>query len=364
MVALLSWRSFLIVASGCTLAGLIILASRESAAGGPDGINREKQAMTLARGFQLEESGRVRSAIVEFTSHPHPMGSQRQEYLAGWLESWLKKAGLKVSQQSFTVETPAWSGAPKEQLVPGKPGRVRQTGHNILAWIPRPEAICRVLLASHYDTKRLNGDRFVGANDGASSSVALLFLAEYLNKRKKELPEKGCELHFVWFDGEEAVLPGWNDGQVSPEFGSVDNTYGSRHYVSLLRPCRKKFLCLPDETSSFPLTSMILMDMIGDRDLRLTLDRNSDPVLRTLAKKAARSLLGKDIFASWQSIEDDHTPFIKAGIPALNLINFEKLQHWHKPTDLPKHLSLTSMESVTKIAAFLALMQTTDESWF
>src|SRR6185503_12298119 len=135
---------------------------------------------------------------------PHPSGSEAIKKAQEYIESELKGFGLKVSGDAFSGETPRGP-------VPMK---------NIIAELPG-EKPGIVLITGHYDTKRQAG--FVGANDGGSSTAAVLEVARVLSKAKPEYT-----IWFVLFDGEEAVVD-WNtmDGR--------DNTYGSRHLASKLK---------------------------------------------------------------------------------------------------------------------------------
>src|SRR5262249_58060255 len=120
---------------------------------------------------------------------------------------------------------------------------------NLVATIPgaRKE---RIVLAGHYDTKLYRQFRFVGASDGGSSAAFLLEMARVLKARKNPLT-----IDLVFLDGEEARLWDWNGN---------DNTYGSRHYVELAKK---------DGTLS-TMKAMLLIDMVGDRDLDIRRDAN------------------------------------------------------------------------------------------
>ena len=130
---------------------------------------------------------------------PRPAGTPALAKTRQYILAQLKGAGIKTQEQTFTGSTPA--------------GPVAMT--NVIGTIAgrRPE---RIVLASHYDTKRAPF-RFVGANDGASSTAALLELGRALAASQ---PTFTIELLFL--DGEEAVNWDW---------AGTDNTYGSRHYV-------------------------------------------------------------------------------------------------------------------------------------
>src|SRR6185295_18936451 len=121
---------------------------------------------------------------------------------------------------------------------------------NIIATIPgaRKE---RIIFASHYDTKLYREIRFVGASDGGSSTAFLLELARALKGRRNPYT-----IELLFLDGEEARLPEWR---------GLDNTYGSRHYVAAAKA----------DGTLRSIGALVLVDMIGDRDLAIRRDANS-----------------------------------------------------------------------------------------
>ena len=137
------------------------------------------------------------------SAEEHPFGSPRQKTLADHIVSVLSKQGFPAILQPLEVKTPnpqafVRSGAPVNPVV-------KVTGQNIVVrtapfFKKQPE--CVVLLASHYDSKSVAGVSYVGANDGGSSSVALLALLPLIRDLIVHHPMQ-CELIAVWFDGEE-----------------------------------------------------------------------------------------------------------------------------------------------------------------
>jgi hypothetical protein len=225
---------------------------------------------------------------------------------------------------------------------------------------------CVVLLASHFDTKIVPGVDYLGANDSGSSSVALLEML----RRATSMPhgeELKCDLMAVWFDGEESVLDGWNDGRGHPA-KIQDNTYGSRHLADNLARC--SFLgdmawCLPQELGSFPVVSLILLDMIGSKKAAFSRDDRASPELmrmfeKSLEKRGKASLLSKNM----RNIEDDHVPFVNKGIPSINLINFEETQTWHRAEDVEANISYENIELAASIALNLAFSVANDPKGF
>ena len=237
---------------------------------------------------------------------PRPSGSSAIVKAQDYIQSELKSYGLTVVEDPFTATTP--HGA-----VPMK---------NIIAELPGEKSEM-VLITGHYDTKRQAG--FVGANDGASSTAAVLETARVLAKTKPEYT-----LWFVFFDGEEAVVD-WS------AMGGKDNTYGSRWLVSRLQA----------NDSLVRVKAMILFDMIGDKSLDLKRDAESSDWLVDAVWDTARQVgAAKFFLASETAMEDDHVPFKDAGISAVDLIDFNygpNHQYWHTNQDT---LDKVSGESV------------------
>src|SRR5215471_3399814 len=173
---------------------------------------------------------------------PRPPGSPELEKTRNYIMDQLRSFGLNVSTDEFHATTPM--------------GDKRMV--NIVAELPgaSPDII---ILGSHYDTKYFKDMKFVGANDAGSSTGALMEIARVLAVKK---PNK-LTYRFVFFDGEEAFCKEWDDchnpNPADPKDPLPDNTYGSRHYVSQL--------VTKNEVSR--VKAMILMDMMGYKDLRL-----------------------------------------------------------------------------------------------
>jgi Zn-dependent M28 family amino/carboxypeptidase len=198
---------------------------------------------------------------------------------------------------------------------------------NLIVKFPgtRPQV---VIVAGHYDTKREDDFRFVGANDGGSSAAFLLELARVLAQRKNALT-----YWLVFFDGEEAVR----------QWTASDSVYGSRHLVQKL-------------ASSGELSrvqAMILVDMIADAQLDIRRDSNSTAWLTDLVFGTARQLGYGNYFRDNQlAIEDDHIPFVNAGVSAVDLIDLDygpDNSYWHTAEDTPEHCSPLSMTIVGRV---------------
>jgi glutaminyl-peptide cyclotransferase len=313
------------------------------------------------------EIQQMRLDMEQFVRAPHPFGSARQHELATWILERARVTDASVWRQDFSAEVPnpqATSESGAFALT------VTRKGANLWAW---PTGVargtsdpvgCVVLLGSHYDTKEIPGMRYVGANDSGSSSVALLHILRKLRSTKQDTGK--CTLVTVWFDGEESVLPGWRDGELKHPARIQDNTWGSRFAVSQLQPCtwkNSKARCLgttqqgvPDGIAGNAVIALVLLDMVGSPGIKLAREANSTPALLSLAVNTAEELGFTDIFEkTLKNVEDDHIPFVRAGIAAVNLIDFSNLDYWHAPGDEIDSLDFSSITKASRIALSTAL---------
>jgi glutaminyl-peptide cyclotransferase len=237
---------------------------------------------------------------------PHPSGSVAIKRAQDYLEKELKSYGLKVTEDSFVGQTPK-GAVPMKNIIGEVAGE-------------KPEV---VLITGHYDTKRQAG--FVGANDGGSSAATVLEMARALSKTKPQYT-----LWFVLFDGEEAVV----------EWSGTDNTYGSRHLVAKLR----------NDGTLAHVRAMLLVDMIGDKNLDIQREGGSTRWLVDAIWEAAwKAGYAKNFLRDEHFISDDHQPFIEAGIPAVDLIDFDygaDNAYWHSNQDTLDKISGDSMKAV------------------
>ena len=198
---------------------------------------------------------------------------------------------------------------------------------NLIATIPGARAD-RIVLSGHYDTKQFREFRFVGANDGGSSTAFLLEMARVLKARRNPLT-----IELLFLDGEEAFCRDWDE---CGRPGAPDNTYGSRYYVADGK--RRGTLA--------GIKANILVDMVADRDLRLKRELNSTPWLTDLIWAAAkRRKLDSYFVAEAAAIEDDHLPFIQAGVPSVDIIDLE-YGPWHTAGDTLDAVSARSLQAV------------------
>jgi hypothetical protein len=236
---------------------------------------------------------------------PRPSGSAALQACRNYIIAELKKVGLDARRQTFTAKTPA-GDIPMVNLSATIPGR-------------RPE---RIIFASHYDTKRATDFTFVGASDGASSTAALLELGRALKSRQNEFT-----IELLFLDGEEAVNWEWRD---------PDNTYGSRFYVETARKAN----------ALGSIKALVLLDMIGDRNLTIRRDATSTPWLVDAIWDTAGRIGHRRTFSNeLTAIEDDHMHFITAGVPAVDIIDLDYPQ-WHTAEDDLAHVSQQSLKIV------------------
>jgi hypothetical protein len=242
---------------------------------------------------------------------PRPAGSPAIEQTRTYIKAQLAAAGLTISDQAWDDETPL--------------GKVHMV--NLIASIPGPRKD-RLVITGHYDTKLIRQFRFVGANDGGSSAAFLIELARVLKARKNALT-----VDIVFLDGEEAVCQNWDD---CGKPGAPDNTYGSRHYVGVARR---------DGTLS-TMKAMVLVDMIADRDLQIRRDANSTRWLTDAIWDAAKRLdLDSYFVAESTRVEDDHLPFVQAGVPSVDIIDLD-YEPWHTAKDTLDAVSARSLQVV------------------
>jgi glutaminyl-peptide cyclotransferase len=245
---------------------------------------------------------------------PRPAGSKQLARAREYIVRELKSYKLKVSEDQFEAETPA--------------GKLKMV--NITAEL-KGTSDKFIIISSHYDTKLYKDFAFVGANDGGASSGALLELARTLAAQKR--PRIGYR--FVFFDGEEAVCNDWDE---CGKPGAPDNTYGSRHYVERLR----------ERGELKRLRALILLDMVGYTKLDLGRDDMSTPWLVEIIWRTAHEIGYSKQFPDREEGVggDDHEPFLKAGVPSVDLIQLSTYPHWHTPEDTLDKISAASLQAV------------------
>ena len=252
----------------------------------------------------LRIAGLIAVVLPVFSASLHDRFNSQQAFaytaqIAGFGERWpgspghaktealihqvLQKDGASVEADDFTATTP----------------RGRIPVHNIIGKFsagadPKQPIF---ILAGHYDTLFKKG--FIGANDGASSTAILLSFADALANQKTKM-----QIWLVWTDLEEAI----ND------FNDDDGLYGSRHLAQKLKA----------NGIAPRVRGFFLLDMIGDKDLGVGRETESARWLQDYIAEAAKQLGYTQYFFQYETdIIDDHIPFIKAGIPAVDVVDAE-----------------------------------------
>jgi hypothetical protein len=282
------------------LAGGVAIAAASGAFGGG---GAPPPAATPARADRFDAARAWADLRRQVDLGPRPAGSKTLRRLAGMIRARLPRGHFEP--------------------VPGHPGL-----RNVVGGIPGAKPA--VLVGAHYDTKAIPG--FVGANDGAGGTAALLELARVL--RHATRPPGAPELRFVFFDGEENP----DDRRPFLEGG----LRGSRAYAR--RHARE-------------LRAMVLLDFVADRDLKIPREAGSDPALWSRLRAAAVRAGSQGAFPPGTAgkVVDDHTPFATRGVPAIDLIDFT-YPCWHRTCDDLKHVSRRSLERSG--AAVLELLRT------
>jgi len=242
---------------------------------------------------------------------PRPSGSPAIERAREYITAQLGAAGAEVLRDSFTATTPDGS-VPMVNIVGALPGRCSKV----------------VIVAGHYDTARVKGITYVGANDGGSSAAELLELARVLSGQSH-----GLTYWFVFFDGEEAI----------EDWSASDSLYGSRHLVEALRSSGKLR----------EVRAVVLLDMVGGGDPQFRPEANSTVWLRSLVFSSADRLGCGNSFPSRGAIpvEDDHLPFLAASVPAEDIIDFTPFLrgHHHTAQDTLDHCRTDTLVVVGRV---------------
>jgi glutaminyl-peptide cyclotransferase len=246
---------------------------------------------------------------------PRVPGSPELAKTREYILASLKSSGLATRTDNFTAATPMG----EKKMV------------NVTAEIPG-ESRDVIIIASHYDSKFFKNMRFVGANDPGTSVGTLLELGRVLGASQQK-PKLTYWL--VFFDGEEAFCEEWDQ---CGKPGAPDNTYGSRQYVARLRA----------NNDLGRVRGLILLDMMGSKDLELGRDTMSTRWLQDIVWQTAQQLGYSKYFVERPEGVggDDHEPFLRAGIDSLDLIQLSNYAYWHRADDTLDKVSAQSMKIV------------------
>ncbi len=240
---------------------------------------------------------------------PRPTGSEAGTKTGDYIIAYLREMGWTVEEQPFVYQ-----GVPARNII-------AKAGQGTVA-----------VLGAHYDTRRQadkdpdpakQTEPVMGANDGASGVAVLLELARTLDKDKLDY-----EVWLAFFDAEDnGRLDGW------------DYLAGSRYMA---------------ENLAVTPEMVVVADMIGDADQQIYKERNSTPELIDRVWAIAADLGYSRYFIpqyKW-SILDDHMPFLEAGIPAVDLIDFD-YPPWHTTHDTADKVSAEALERVGRVLEVL-----------
>jgi glutaminyl-peptide cyclotransferase len=261
--------------------------------------------------FSAEKAFAHVQRLVDFG--PHPAGSDAIEKAREYIDEQLRHSGWRVTRQAFADDTPR--------------DKVRFV--NLIARFSgeRNAASPSFLLCSHYDTKFFEIIRFVGANDGGSSTGLLLELARVIGQH----PNLARKIELVFFDGEEAF----------ENFSDTDGLYGSRYFAKQLQSSGAK-----------QFRGGILFDMVGDRSLGITLPADSPAAMARDIFAAAEALNLRNYFSYLdRDMLDDHAPLNAIGIPTLDIIDFD-FPWWHTADDTMDKISAQSLQTVGAVALY------------
>ncbi|RRA48683.1 M28 family peptidase [Acidipila sp. EB88] len=234
---------------------------------------------------------------------PRFNGSPGLAKAQSFLKSYFAKDQLQ--DDTFTSTTPAGP----------------QLMHNFIVRFPgKRDGV--IVLATHYETNYwLRDIPFVGANDGGATTGLLMQIASDLRAH----PPQGMSVWLVFFDGEESVGSQWTD---------ADSLYGSRHLAAKWQA---------DGTLS-KVKAFLLTDMIGDKSLDIQRDTNSTPwLVDTVQKAAGQTGNGAYFFKETNTVSDDHMPFVKRGVPCVDIIDID-----YGPNDSYHH---TAQDTLDKLSA-------------
>lgn len=261
--------------------------------------------------FTAKDASSALSTATRFVKEntPRDAGTARGKIAAHWILDAMSSKGYDIRQDAFRAQTPKGE---------------RSFTNLVCEFRGDPDAPWTVLV-SHYDTKP--GTGCPGANDGASTTALLMTVADILGAAGR-LPGN---VMLIWTDAEECMNAFYSEG---------DGFQGSRHAVEALRRRRLN------------VRAVICADMLGDRDLAITIPANGSPALTRIALMAAEKagLPAGTVVAGALHVKDDHVAFLDGGFKAVALIDFEYgsapglNDYWHTPADTPERISAESLE--------------------
>jgi Zn-dependent M28 family amino/carboxypeptidase len=237
-----------------------------------------------------------------------------------FIRAHFQREHAQVEEDTFTASTPIGAVAMRNFIVriPGKkPGTI--------------------VLGTHYETNYpLRNINFVGANDGAATTGLLMAIGDQLNAQVAKSPGKKLDGYSVWlvfFDGEEAIqcLQCWSDS---------DSTYGSRHLAAKWS----------HDGTLRHIKAFMLADMIGDKDLNIQRDLNSNGPLISLVAQAAKKFgYQRYFFQRDAAIEDDHLAFVARNVPSIDIIDLD-----YGPGNSYHHTAQDTMDKISALSLMIS----------
>ncbi len=254
-------------------------------------------------------------------------GMEKQQEL---LKKHFEAAGAKVELQRFT----------KQQRSRPKP---TDFANLIARW--HPERNRRILIGAHYDTRPLADQEpderdwrkpFLAANDGASGPALMMELAHHLGKLETKVG-----VDFVLFDAEEYIFD-----RRPVEHGGDWYFLGSEHFAEQYTLARKK-----DPKGPVYLAAVVI-DMVAGKNAKFFYEQYSaaqaGPLVEQIWKIAGEVEAKAFVPKLKHAVLDDHIALLRAGIPAIDIIDFD-YPHWHRLSDTPDNCSGDTMEQVARV---------------
>ena len=251
---------------------------------------------------------------------PRPPGSPALEKLRNYIRSVGKQYADEIREQKFSFGR---RGGPTVAMV-----NIELVFHGKTKKAP-------LLLGAHYDTRPFADKEqdtysqkfpIVGANDGGSGTAVLLAIAQYLHEHKPNRP-----VRLVFFDGEDYGRE-----------GSSDYFLGSKHYAAQLKQKDRR---------EWPY-SVLIIDMVGDRELHIAREtysvENASWLIELIAKSAEKLNVAQFRNPPKHTVRDDHLPFIKIGVPAAVVMDFD-YPYWHTLQDTLDKCSSESLYAVFSV---------------
>ena len=258
---------------------------------------------------------------------PRISGSDAMKKQQELIEKHFKDLGATITRQEFKAKQR--SRKAETEMV-----------NLIISWNPEKER--RLLVSSHYDTRpiadqeanRNNWNKpFVSANDGTSGVAFMMELGNHMKDLKSDFG-----IDFVTFDGEEYVF------ETNPMGGGDKYFFGSEHFAEEYMKSKDK--------RKHRYEAGLLLDLFAGKDAQLKVELNSYEAAPKLVDQVwgvAKNLGAKSFkYERGHEVQDDHLALIRAGIPTIDIIDFD-YSHWHKLTDTADKVSGDQMAEVSKV---------------